>query len=267
MKSFLRISCFTIVLISKILSAQGQYAEVSDIKMYYEIHGDGEPVLLLHGGTGAVEHFKFQIPDFSKVFRVIAPETRGHARTTDSEKPLSYELMASDVVGLLDHLKIDSLNVVGWSDGGVIGLHLASSYPQRIKKLVVMGTNYRADGIVPEMIEELKAVTGETIWQSAIDRYNRYSPNPEHWPVFFEKLIKMWLTQPNFSEAELGKITHPTLIISGDHDLIRLEHTVKFFQSIPKAQLCIVPNATHAALWEKPKLLNQIIIDFLQNDD
>jgi len=245
--------------------AQGQYVEINDIKMYYEIHGKGDPLLLLHGGLGGIEYYSNQISAFKLNFQVIAPETRGHARTTDSKQPITYELITSDIVKLLDHLNLNSVNVVGFSDGAVIGLHLAIYYPQKVKKLVAGATNFNTDGLEENGIAEIKNFTPENIWPGLIENYKKLAPEPDHWPIFFEKIKTMWLSSPNFSSDMLADINAPTLVIAGDRDgFIRLDHTIQLFQSIPNSQLCLIPDATHMVSLEKPQILNQIIINFLQ---
>jgi len=245
--------------------AQGQYVETNDIKMYYEIHGKGDPLLLLHGGLGSIEYESNQISAFKLNFQVIAPENRGHARTTDSKQPITYELMASDIVKLLDHLNLDSVNVVGFSDGAIIGLHLAISYPHKVKKLVAVAANFKTDGMEENWIAELINFTPENIWPSLIEHYKKLAPEPDHWPIFFKKVKTMWLSSPNFSTDMLANINAQTLVLVGDRDgFIRLDHTIQLFQSIPNSQLCVIPGATHMVSMEKPELLNKIVMDFLQ---
>lgn len=142
---------------------------------------------------------------------MIAPECRGQARTTDSKQPITYELMASDIVTLLDRLNIDSLNVVGWSDGGVIGLHLAISYPHKVKKLVAIGANFKAEGLEESMVVQIKNAKPD-IWPESIEHYNKLAPDPDYWPIVFEKMKTMWLTSPNFTTNMLAKINAPTLV-------------------------------------------------------
>ncbi len=244
---------------------KGEYATVNGIKMYYEIFGKGEPLLLIHGGSASIESWFNQIPELAKNFRVIAPDSRGHGRTQDSTNALSYKLMATDFAALLKHLKITNTTVVGWSDGGIIGLHLAMNRPKLIKKLVVIGANFNTDGMAEEIKAGLKASGPTDHPPFLVDAHKALSPDgPDHWPVIFGKLKTMWLAQPNYIEADLKKIQCPTLILVGDRDIVRPEHTVKLFQTITNAQLCVIPGAGHYVPVEKPKLVNDVLTQFLK---
>lgn len=251
------------------LADNGQYAQVNGVRLYYEVHGQGEPVLLLHGGCVSMESFKNQIPTLAKSFQVIAVDSRAHGRSSDADSPLSYQLMASDFVGLLANLKIDSAHILGWSDGGNTALHMAIHYPKTVRKLVLVGAGFDANCVTEENQKLTEALSAET-WPNALNQiaetHKAVSPEgPDHWPVLLSKLKAMWLSPYSYSATELAGIRSPTLVLTGDHDsLIRIEHTIQLFQSIPEAQLCILPKTSHYVLWEKPSLSNQIIVDFLK---
>ena len=245
------------------LFAQGQYTEINNISMYYEVYGKGEPVLLLHGGLGSISNFSNQIEAFSDSFRVIAPDSRGQGRSTGAESKITYEQMTLDVLGLLDYLGIDKTNIVGWSDGGIIGLKLAIERPERINKLVTVGSNFSPEGLNSKTIEIIKKAHPGS-WKEVVDGYKSISPNPDQWPIVFNSIKKMWLTSPNISEDELSLIKSSTLIVCGDQDGIKLEHTSQLFNSIPNAQLFIVPGTTHFVMFEKSKLFNEVVISFLR---
>lgn len=247
-------------------SGKGQSADINDIKIYYEIHGKGEPLLLLHGGTAFIECFYKMIPGLADKFQVIAVDSRGHGRSTDSVKPLSYELMADDMFKLLKKLDISNVYIVGWSDGGIIGLDLAMSYPALVRKLVVIGTNFRSDGLKDEDQNFFYNATPDLEYFSKPRKfYETIAPHPDHWPVIFEKIIQMWKTQPNYSLAQLKTIQSPVLIIVGENGAIKIEHTKEMAKTISKSRLFVVPESTHMVPMEKPEVLNREIICFLKD--
>lgn len=244
--------------------AQSAYADIDDIRIYYEMYGKGEPLLLLHGGTAYIGSFIYQVPELSNHFQVIALESRGHGRTTDSAKPLSYRLMAEDTIKLLDRLNIKSTYVVGWSDGGNIGLTMAYDHPERVKKLVVIGAKFHFSGLRDDFIEIIQNLTPETFPH---DTYSRIAPDPAHWPVFVKKIKKLWFSEPTFTTDQIKQIHCPTLVMVGDHDIIKMNHTTALFEALPKGQLMVVPNSSHMVLMEKPEIVNPAIITFLAGED
>lgn len=275
-KSLFFIICFIMALST--LSAQipakygsnpdkGKYEQVNDIKMYYEVYGEGEPLLLIHPNSGSIGYWGNQIDFFSKKYKVIVCDSRAQGRSYDSDKELTYSLMAADYNELLDKLGIDSTYCFGWSDGGIIGLELAMNYPSKIKKMVIAGTNYNFDSsaVYPELIKTIKMEKATPFNELPEDKqlaYTRLSPQPEKAPVIFKKLMDLMMNYPNYSVKELSGINTPTLVVAGDHDLIREEHTIKLFQSIPNSQLLIVPGTSHLCVMEKPDLMNQLVYEF-----
>jgi pimeloyl-ACP methyl ester carboxylesterase len=248
----------------------GKYIDINDIKIYYETYGEGEPLLLLHGNGGSIENFFLQIPEFSKHFKVIALDSRAQGRTTDSEKEITYALMASDVSALIDKLNLGSVYVVGWSDGGIIGIELAYAHPDKVKKLVTIGANYSsknydAHGSNVRMDSKDTLVIGSRkLAEKYKNTLERLSPNPEKIPEIRRKLKNLMEKYPNFTEKQLREIKTPTLVIVGDHDIISLDHTVSLFASLPHAELFVIPGATHIVPVEQPDLLNSVIVHFLQ---
>jgi len=222
------------------------YTPVNGLKMYHEVHGDGPPLLLLHGGTGSIP--TSWIPIFAPPFQVIAPEQMGHGRTGDAmDREFHYHDMAEDTVELMRRLGIDSSVVVGYSDGGIIGLDMAIHHPERVTALVVTGSNMRTDGYTPENL----------VWERTFDPadvpvgrvYADGSPDgPGHWPIVLERLRRMWLVEPAFTREQLEGIAAPTLIINGDRDIVTPEHAVEMFRTIPGSRLCVVPDAGHGAM-------------------
>ena len=232
------------------------YADVNGLNMYYEVHGEGRPLLMLHGGTGSIP--EKWIPLFTPQFRVIAPEQMGHGRTADlMDRPFHYHDMAKDTVELMRQLGIESAAVVGCSDGGIIGLDMAIHHPGRVTKLAVTGANSRTDGYTAENLEWARTFNPED--ESASDDYARLSPDgADHWPIFLGRLQPMWSAEPSFTREELQSIEAPTLLIIGDGDIVTPEHAVEMFRTIPGAQLCVVPNAGHCVMPE------ETVLTFLQ---
>ncbi len=246
-------------------SGKGERAPINDITMYYEIHGSGKPLLLMHGGLVFIESFYNQIPALAKEFMVIAPDSRAHGRSSDTAQPLSYKQMAKDMASLLEKLKLKKVDIVGWSDGGIIGLDLAINRPDLVNKLVVIGTNFHTNGMTREGLDMTKKMSPDTAEiKPARDFYQRIAPEPARWPVFLEKVKNMWLTQPNYAPAELKRIKAPTLIILGEKDSIRKDHGEEMQRIIPGSKLLIIKGASHFVVMEKPEELNKAIINFLK---
>ena len=237
------------------------YAEVNGIKLYYAIYGKGQPLLLLHGGLGNADYWGDQVPTFANKYQVIVVDSRGHGRSTRDGKPYSYGLMAADVLALLDFLKIKRTALVGWSDGGVIGLDIAIHHPDRLTKLFAFGANYNLAGVRPDIGNS--AVFKRYITQAGQD-YTRLSKTPADYESFLAAISKMWETEPNYSQDQLHHISVPTAISDGEHDeAIRRDHTEEMAKLIPNAKLIILPDASHFAMWQQPAAFNKAVLDFL----
>jgi pimeloyl-ACP methyl ester carboxylesterase len=250
------------------LPALAEYADVHGIKMYYEIHGEGRPVVLLHGGTGTIQSsFAEQIPVLARNHRVIAIEQMGHGHTGDiAGRELSYEGMTEDTAALLAKLGIQNADVVGWSDGGQLALRLAFTHPELVRRVVASGVGLGA--VTPQMQQAMRALSADR-WSAQVrDEYARVSPDgPQHWPVFFDKIRTMW-AKPSwgFSEADLGKIKAAVLIVAGDRDFTRVEETARIFRLIPGARLAILPGTDHFTFQKRPGWLNAMVLDFLDGN-
>ena len=240
-------------------------AEIRGIRMYYETYGSGSPLLLLHGGAGNGMQFDKQIPAFSPHHRVILPDCRAQGRTTDRPGPLTYHDMAEDMIALLDHLKLAKVDVMGWSDGGVIGLDMAIHHPDRIRHLVTFGANFAPDGLNPADVKWNQTATADSFGRGMRLIWTRLNPEPAHYEEAMNKILEMWRTEPRFTRAELHSIRAKTLICAGEHDLIRPEHTRELAQAIPGATLWIVPDASHGAMIERPELVNPRVLEFLRH--
>lgn len=246
----------------------GEYVDIGGVNTWYDAEGSGEPLVLLHGGLCTNETWAAQTPEFAKRFRVVAPERRGHGHTADAPGPLTYAAMATDTVGFLDTVIGGPAHLVGWSDGGIVGLLVAIARPDLVRKLVVIGTNYDTTGVVPG-VEDMFASTPPDSDDMAMFRglYEMHSPDgPEHWPVVFGKFVEMMQREPNIPVGELAQISAPALVVAGDDDMVSLEHTVALFRGIPSSELAVVPGASHGVPIEKPELLNRIVLDFLETE-
>jgi pimeloyl-ACP methyl ester carboxylesterase len=238
------------------------YAEVNGLHMYYEIHGQGRPILLLHGGIADDSFWSKTIPALEKDHQVIAPEQMGHGHTADSPaREFSYAQMAEDTAALLAQLHVASVDVVGWSDGGIIGYLLAIHHPQLVRRLVTSGSNVDREGLPPPQADEVKP---EQIPRMFRDEYEKVSPDgPQHYPVFVRRVAAMWGKYPYVERSKLAGIHCPTLIIVGDHDFFPVEAALHIAQAIPGAQLMVVPGAGHGTFMSKPALMNLAVLEFL----
>jgi len=255
------------------MKPRGQYAQVNDIKMYYETLGKGPPLLMLHGGTVSSECWSGQLAPFARHFQVILPDNRGHGRSTDSDQPFSYALMTSDVVELLKQLQISSTYLYGWSDGGIIGLDLAIHHPGLIKKQILVGANFHVNGLIPAFRDWLRKPSeseGSGCWSpDIVESYKRLSPQgPESWSRFFRKVLTLWRTLPHYSEQEVSLVTVPTLVVAGDQEqFVDINHTVTLFKLLKRGELCIIPNADHRVFQRRPDLFNKVALEFLLREE
>jgi pimeloyl-ACP methyl ester carboxylesterase len=236
--------------------ALGKFVNLRGFNMYYEIYGQGDPLLLIHGNGGSISSFINQIPYFSKKYKVIAVDSRAQGKSEDLQDSLSFEMMADDFSALLDKLKIDSCYVLGWSDGGINGLLLAIRHPDKVKKLAITGANLWPDST---------AISAEDYeWgMSFYDTLGKMPQTPEI--IHTRKLVKLDAFEPHITREQLQQIKCPTLVIGGDHDIILTEHTMLIAKSIPGAYLWILPNASHSTLIDYKDQFNNIVNDFFGN--
>jgi pimeloyl-ACP methyl ester carboxylesterase len=236
----------------------GKYYPVRDINIYTEEYGSGKPLVMIHGNGGDISSMASIIPCFSKTYRTIILDSRAHGKSIDTGASLSFEMMADDVASLLDQMKIDSAYIIGWSDGGIIALELAMRHPEKVIKLASTGANLWPDStaLLPEFWKDEKKQ-----YDSQKDTPKTSPEEKNSWKVF----MLDW-EQPNILLTALKKIQTPSLIIAGDHDLIRIEHTVLIFQNIPGAQLWILPNCSHGTLIEYPKEFYEKINQFFTSE-
>ncbi len=241
-------------------SEVGEYVEVNNIKMYYEVYGKGSPLVLIHGNGSSIKNMRYQIDFFSKHYQVIVADSRGHGKSELGNGKLTYNKMANDWAVLLDRLQIDSAFVLGWSDGGIIGLLMAINHPNKIGKLAIMGANLQPDSsaVYPWAIEMLKQET------KVVNKMLAQKDTTQNWKLQSE-LLSLLREQPNIKLSDLHEISAPVLVLAGDKDVIREEHTLLIYQNIPKAHLSIFPGETHLTPVMNPELFNQTVYRFFNN--
>ncbi len=227
----------------------GDYISVNGVRSYYEEHGEGDPLLLMHGGFCTVEVLSALTAELSKHYRVLVPERRGHGRTPDVEGPYTYERMGEDTIGFMQAMELESAHLVGFSDGANTALVVALERPDLVKSIVSIGGNYHFSGLADQFQAMIEHATPETFFPDLVAAYKQHSPDgPDHFPVVFKKINTMWGSEPKLTTDDIARIAAPTLIISADRDLITLEHTLEMFRAIPKSQLYVVPRANHMSL-------------------
>ena len=255
---------------------QTGYAPVNGLKMYYEIHGTGQPLVLLHGAFSAIgTSFGAVLPELARSRQVIAVELQAHGRTADIDRPLSYELMADDVAALIEHLGLEQADIFGYSMGAAVALQVAIRHPEVVRKLVLASVTYNLSGIHPGLMEGLADMQPEMMVGSPWhDEYTRIAPHPEHFATLFAKKTQMDRETKDIPAEAIAAIKAPTLIIIGDSDLVRPEHAVEMFRllgggvfgdvaGLPHSQLAILPGTTHVTLVHRADLLLAIIPPFL----
>lgn len=245
-------------------AVESGYAPVNGIEMYYAVYGAGDPILLIHGGLGHADFWANQVIELAKTNKVIVADSRGHGRSSRNEQPYGYSIMASDYLALLDHLKIEKTALVGWSDGGIIGLDIAMNHPERLTKLFAHAANVTVDGVDP-------AVATNATFNSYIERagkdYARLSKTPDQYNPFVEQISKMWASEPAWTKEQLAAIKVPTAIAVGDHDeAITRAHTDYMASAIPGAKLVILPDASHFAMLQDPAGYTKAVQDFMQEN-
>jgi pimeloyl-ACP methyl ester carboxylesterase len=236
---------------------RGSYAEVNGLNMYYEIHGTGEPLVVLHGAYMTIDAMGEVVPSLAESRQVIAVELQGHGRTADIDRPLTYEQMADDTAALLRHVGIERADIFGYSMGGGVALQVVIRHPEVVRKLVVASASYTSEGAHPELLEMIPTITPEAFAGSPIEEdYLRTAPNPDDFPTLVAKLKRLDMEPFAWPPEDIQGIAAPTLLIVGDSDAIRLEHAVELFRllgggvmgdlaGLPKARLAVFPGTTH----------------------
>lgn len=252
------------------------YAPVNGLKMYYEIYGEGRPLVLLHGSFMTIGmNWGQLIPELSKSHKVIALEMQGHGRTADIDRPYSYPAMADDIAGLLKYLKIDSADVLGYSFGGAVAYQLAIAHPQLVKKLVIISGVYKSTGWLPPVQQGIKGLTPEVLGHTPLKQaYDALAPDTSHWATFVTKMVTLAKQDFDLGDDHIKHLASPTLLIMGDNDGVDLQYTALTYQlmgggtfgdmaGLPPSQLAIVPGTTHVTLMMQTATLAGLITPFL----
>ncbi len=230
------------------------------VRIWYAIFGQGAPVILLHGGMANSNYWGLQIPALASHYQVIAIDSRGHGRSTWDYRPISYHLMASDVIAVMDALYISKAALVGWSDGAIIGLDIAIHQPERLTKLFAFGANSNLDGVKSA---EGSAVFAEYDARTRVE-YQNISAAPADLDRFTQAMNKMWNSEPDFSDSDLRSIKVPTWIVDGEYDeIIKREDTDRMARLIPGARELILPRTSHMAFLQDPEQFNRALLSFL----
>jgi pimeloyl-ACP methyl ester carboxylesterase len=245
------------------------YVDVNGVHMYYEVYGEGPPLVLLHGGIMTIDlNFATLIPELATRHRVVAVEMQGHGRTADTGRPITLAALASDVVGLLDHLGIDRTDVVGHSLGGAVALALAIGHPDRVRRVVPMSVTVRADGTHEEITNPDLHATSTRMptpqdFAEMTEAYKRLSPHPEHFDEFMAMLSGAVGNLEGWSDEQLAGITAPTLLMIGDHDFTTVEHGALMLELIPGSQLAVLPGTNHMQITRRADLVLPMLAAFL----
>ncbi len=261
--------------------AQSGYAPVNGLKMYYEIHGNGEPLIAIHGGFGSTDNFAGIMPELSKDREVIAVDLQGHGRTADIDRPMSFTALADDIAALIRYLGIQRADVMGYSLGGLVALRTTIQHPELVNRLVIVSSTFSRDGWYPEIVaamSSLSAATAEQMKQIPVySTYANVAPRPQDWPILCAKLGALMRQNYNWS-SDVTKIKAPVLLVFGDADAVRTANAVEYFElldggkrdagwdgsGMSPARLAILPGVTHYTIFQSP-LLAPIVDRFLDS--
>ncbi|MEV7522781.1 alpha/beta hydrolase [Streptomyces sp. NPDC091371] len=241
----------------------GTYVQLGAVKTWYEEHGAGEPLVLMHGGLVDARFFEPNLPALAGHFRVYTPERRGHGHTPDVAGPITYGLMAEDTIAFLETVVGGPADLVGHSDVAVTAMLVAMERPELVKRLVLISGGFNKSGeAVPDMEWDVDAIA-----QFLGPAYGEVSPDgEEHFKVVAAKIGEMAAGEPDLRAEQLGAVTARTLVMFSDDDLVTLNHSVEMFLALPDAELAVVPGTSHFLTQEKPELVNRLVVDFLTKE-
>lgn len=260
------------------------YADVNGIKLYHEIHGEGEPLVLIHGGLTTIGEMQGWVEPLAKTWQVIAVEMQGHGRTADTDRPMSFTTMGDDITALLDHLKIPKADLVGHSFGGASAIRAAIQHPEKVRRLVVISSPYARSGWYPEAqrgMSQVGAAMAENMMQTPTGRFSKGWPEPKRFPQFLDKMGKIMTEDYDWS-ADIAKLPMPALLVFADNDSVSQKHVAEFFAllgggvkepgwlntQLSKSRLAVVPGYSHynfITSAEVPQLVGKFLADPLTN--
>lgn len=244
----------------------GEYAELTNGSVWYDVHGQGEPLVLLHGGAVDSRFFEHNVGALAEEFRVITTDLWGHGRTADREGPFSLQSFATDVAELIERVAGGPAHVLGHSIGSAVALTLAMRRPELVRRLVQISGGFDIEADVGTQGRDLDQMVEQTVAFIGA-RYGEVSPDgEEHFPVVVRKDFELSSREPTLTAQEVGTVAHRTLVMVADDDITTLEHSLDFYRALPNSELAVVPGTAHFLLQEKPEVCNAIILDFLVND-
>lgn len=258
------------------MAQTGTHIEANGLRVYYEGYGEGEPLLLIHGGTATSRSWASHLPAFTEHFRVFTPDSRGHGRTDNPTGELGYRVMADDVAALVDALGLQRPLVLGYSDGGQIALELGMRYPGLAKGLVLGGTQFRFSEAYLEAVRELLGITDseglepeklereQPEWVAFLREAHGHVYGPEYWKTYVQQIASLWLTPLRYTSEDFAAVTDPVLILIGDRDGgAAPEESVELFRLLPNAELAVAPGSDHGFIEAKAGLFDALALDFL----
>ena len=257
------------------MSSVGTYVEANGLRVYYEAYGEGEPLLLIHGGTATSQSWASHLPAFAEHFRVFAPDSRGHGRTDNPTGELGYRVMADDVAALVGALGLRRPLVLGYSDGGQIALELGMRYPGLSRALVLGGTQFRfSEAYLQDVRALLGIAKGEEVdperlereqpdWVAYLREAHGHVYGPEYWKTYVKGIAALWLTPLRYTSEDFAAVTDPVLLLVGDRDGVSTEESVELFRLLPNAELAVAPGSDHGFIEAKAGLFDALALDFL----
>jgi pimeloyl-ACP methyl ester carboxylesterase len=257
------------------MAPTGMYIEANGLEVYYEDYGEGEPLMLIHGGTATSQSWASHLPAFTEHFEVFTPDSRGHGRTDNPTGELGYRVMADDLASLIDALGLQRPLVLGYSDGGQIALELGLRYPGLARALVLGGTQFRFSEAYLEAVRSLLGITeGEELdteklereqpdWVAYLCEAHGHVYGPEYWKTYVKQIAALWLRPLRYTPEDISAVTDPVLLLVGDRDGVCTEESVELFRVLPNAELAVAPASDHGFIEAKAGLFDALALDFL----